>query len=163
MTPLSQWFSFRCDTLIDRIKTNIYTKYEQLDNTVTTEKRSAACEDFPDADREADDAANAEGASGTDGRRQTEQSSVASMAVEVGTGVKRRRVTIDEGDVNIAELNSPMTRRRSRGGARGRALKKQATSSTMYSLDEWVIKGGRVVAEGKGGGGGRDESYSSSR
>ena len=24
MTPLSQWFSFRCDTLIDRIKTIIY-------------------------------------------------------------------------------------------------------------------------------------------
>ena len=24
MTPLSQWFSFRCDTLIGRIKTIIY-------------------------------------------------------------------------------------------------------------------------------------------
>ena len=24
MTPLSQWFSFRCDTLIDRMKTIIY-------------------------------------------------------------------------------------------------------------------------------------------
>ena len=24
MTPLSQWFSFRCDTLVDRIKTKIY-------------------------------------------------------------------------------------------------------------------------------------------
>ena len=86
--------------------------------------------------------------------------------MEVGTGVKRRRVTIDEGDVNIAELNSSMTRRRSRGGARGRALKKRATSSTMYSLDEWVIRRGGVVAEGKGvggGGEGRDESYSSSR
>ena len=114
------------------------TRCEQFHNTVTTGKRSAACEDFPDADREADDAANADGVtrSGTDGKRQTELSSVSSMAVEVGTGVKRRRVTIDEGDVNIAELNSSMTRRRPRGGARGWALKKRATSSTMYSLDE---------------------------
>ena len=31
-----------------------YTKYEQLDYTVTTGQRSAACEDFPDADREAE-------------------------------------------------------------------------------------------------------------
>ena len=114
-----------------------YAKYEQLDCTVTTGQRSAACEDFPDADREADHA---------------EQSSVSSAAVGVGTGVKRRRVAIDEGDVNIAELNSSMTSRRPRGDARERALKKQATSSTMYSLDEWVIRKGRVVAEGKGGG-----------
>ena len=31
-----------------------YAKYEQLDCTVTTGQRSAAREDFPDADREAD-------------------------------------------------------------------------------------------------------------
>ena len=71
----------------------------------------------------------------------------------VGTGVKRRHVTIDEVDVNIAELNSSMTSRRPRGGARERASKKQATSSTMYSLDEWVIRRRGVVAEDKGGGG----------
>ena len=74
-----------------------HTKYEQLDNTVTTGKRSAAYEDFPDADREGD---------------QAEQSSVSSTALEVqvGTDVKRRRVTIDDGHVNIAELNSSTTR-----------------------------------------------------
>ena len=73
------------------------TRCEQFDNTVTTGKRSAACKNFPDEEHEADDAANADGASGTDGRRRTEQSSVSLMDVEVGTGVKRRRVAIDEG------------------------------------------------------------------
>ena len=32
MTPLSQWFSFRCDTLIGRIKTIIYIALRQHRN-----------------------------------------------------------------------------------------------------------------------------------
>ena len=132
---------------------------------MTAGKRGAACEDFPDEERDADDAADADDASGADGRRRAEQSSVSSIAVEIETGVRRRRVTpIDEEDVNIAELNSPMTKRRSRGGARGRALKQLATSSTKYSLDGLVIRSGGVVAEGRGEGDSlRDESYSTSR
>ena len=69
------------------------------------------------------------------GNRQVTEHLAISLALTGGDakGVKRRRVAIDEGDVNIAELTSSRTSRRPRGDARERALKKQATSSTMYS------------------------------